>query len=72
MTALLQQVFAEAAKLSDAEQDLLALRLRAELSAEDEFDRSIARSSDRLAKLAQAALVEDREGHTEELDPQSL
>jgi len=72
MTALLEQVFAEAAKLSDAEQDLLALRLRAELQAEDDFDRAIARTSDQLAKMAEAALIEYREGRTEPLDPRSL
>jgi hypothetical protein len=72
MTALLQQVFAEAAKLSDAEQDLLALRLRAELSSEDEFDHTLARTSDQLAKMASAALLEHQQGRTEALDPQSL
>lgn len=72
MTALLQQVFAEAAKLSEAEQDLLALRLQAELQAEDDFDRTIARTSDQLAELARAALLEFQEGRTEPLDPQSL
>ncbi len=40
MTTLLQQAFAEAAKLPQAEQDLLATRLLAELAAEDDFDRA--------------------------------
>jgi hypothetical protein len=35
MTHLLHQAFAEAAKLSDAEQNLLASWLLAELAAED-------------------------------------
>ena len=64
MTTLLQQAFADAAKLPEAEQDLLASRVLAELAAEDEFDRAIARSSDKLAALAQEALDEHRCGQT--------
>jgi hypothetical protein len=47
MTTLLQQAFAEAAKLPRAEQDLLASRLLAELKSEDDFDAAIAGSSGR-------------------------
>ena len=72
MTTLLQQAFAEAAKLPTAEQELLASRLLAELAAEDDFDRAIARSSDKLARLAQEALAEHRAGLTQELDPERL
>lgn len=71
-TALLQQAFDEVAKLSPAEQDLLASRLLAELAAEDDFDRAIARSADQLARLASEALAEHRAGMTEELDPERL
>jgi hypothetical protein len=72
MTTLLQQAFAEAARLPQAEQDLLASRLLAELTAEDDFDRAIARSSDKLAALAQEALAEHRSGQTEKPDPERL
>ncbi len=72
MTTLLEQAFAEAAKLSQAEQDLLAARLLAELATEDDFDRAIARTSDKLVGLAREALVEHRSGQTEELDPERL
>ena len=72
MTNLLQQAFAEAAKLPAAEQDLLASWLLAELAAEDEFDRAIVRSSDKLACLAAEALAEHRAGLTQELDPERL
>jgi hypothetical protein len=72
MTTLLQQAFAEAAKLPPAEQDLLASRLLAELAAEDEFDRKIASTSDKLAGLAAEALAEYRAGQTQELDPERL
>lgn len=68
MTTLLQQAFAEAAKLPAVEQDVLASRLLAELAAEDDFDRAIARSSDKLARLAAEALAEYRAGLMEQLD----
>jgi hypothetical protein len=69
VTTLLQQAFAEAAKLSKAEQDLLASRLLAELEAEDAFDRAIAGSADKMACLARNALTDHRAGLTKELDP---
>ena len=72
MTTLLQKAFAEAAKLPDPEQDVLASRLLAELGAEDEFDRAIAASSDKLAGLAREAFQEHAAGLTQELDPDQL
>ena len=72
MTALLERAFAEAAKRSREEQDLLASRLLAELAAEDAFDRAIAASTDKLAKLAREAINDHRAGNTEELDPERL
>ena len=72
MTNLLEQAFAEAGKLSPAEQDLLASRLLAELGTEDEFDRAIAASASKLAVLAKEALDEHRSGLTQELDPDKL
>jgi hypothetical protein len=70
MTALLEQAFAEAAKRSREEQDLLAARLLAGLAAE--FDRAIAASADKLANLARQAIDEHRAGRTEDLDPERL
>ena len=72
MTTLLQEAFARAAALPPAEQDVLASRLLAELANDDEFDRAIAASSDKLARLAREALEEDRAGLTQELDPDRL
>jgi len=72
VTTLLQEAFAKAAALPPQEQDVLASRLLAELADEDEFDRAIAASSDKLARLAREALEEDRAGLTEELDPDRL
>jgi hypothetical protein len=69
MTKLLEKAFAEAAKLPEREQEVLASRLLAELGAEDEFDRAIAGSTEKLAKLAREALEEHRAGKTEPLDP---
>jgi hypothetical protein len=72
MTNLLEQAFAAAARLSDAEQDLLASRLLAELAAENDFDRAIGSTADRLAGLAQEAIEEHHSGKSEELDPEQL
>jgi hypothetical protein len=58
MTTLLQQAFAAAAKLPEAEQEVLASRLLAELAAESAFDRAIEQSADKLASLARKALAE--------------
>jgi hypothetical protein len=69
MTKLLERAFAEASKLPVAEQDVLAARVLAELVDEDEFDRVIAASADKLVSLANAALAEHRAGQTQELDP---
>ena len=72
MTNLLKLAFDEAGKLSSAEQDLLASRLLAELADEDEFDRAVAASADKLTSLANEALAEHRAGLTHELDPDRL
>jgi hypothetical protein len=72
MTKLLELAFAEAGKLTAAEQDVLASRLLAELAEEDEFDRAIGASAPKLAALANAALAEHRAGQTQEVDPDRL
>jgi hypothetical protein len=72
VTKLLQEAFTKAAALPPEEQDVLASRLLAELSKEGEFDRAIAASGDKLARLAREAPAEYRAGDTEELDPDRL
>jgi hypothetical protein len=72
MVTRLEQAFARAAELPATEQELLASRLLAELAAEDDFDRALSRSGDKLARLAAEALDEHRAGLTEELDPEQL
>jgi len=51
------------------EQELLASRLLAELAAEDDFERTIAASTVKLAQLASEAIAEHRAGLTQDLDP---
>lgn len=72
MTATLQRAFAEAAKLSEPEQDLLASRLLAELAAEDVFDQAVAATGHKLAGLAIAALAENQAGQTKVLDIKAM
>lgn len=70
MTTLLQQAFAEAVKLPEAEQDLLASRMLAELTAEEKFDQAIASTAGKLAAMATEALAEHRAGKTKPLLPE--
>jgi hypothetical protein len=72
MTALLHQAFAEAAKLPEPEQEVLASRLLAELAGEVDSDRAIARSTNKLAVLAREALAEHHSGQPEALEPEQL
>ncbi len=72
MTKLLERAFAEASKLPAAEQELLASRLLTELAEEDDFDRAITATTDRLSRLAVEALVEHHAGLTQELGPDRL
>lgn len=72
MTHLLQKAFDAASKLSPEEQDLLATWLLSEIASEDDFDRRIAQTSDRLTGLADEALAEFQAGETEDLDPDRL
>ncbi len=67
MTKLLEQAFAEAAKLPEKEQDRIAAHLLQELAAEAKWDASFAASTSLLERLAEEALVEYRAGRTEEL-----
>ena len=56
MTTLLEHAFAKAAKLTAAQQDVLASRLLAALAERTYFDRAIAATSDKLATLARQSL----------------
>ena len=72
MTKLLEQAFQAAGQLPPSEQDVLASRLLSELAAENAFDAAIAKSAERLAKLAAAAIEEHHSGKSEELIPERL
>lgn len=72
MNTRLQEAFEKAACLPLAEQEVLASRLLAELSNDDEFDLAISQSSDRLVILARQALAEFSDGKTQELKPDEL
>lgn len=68
MTTLLEQAFDAAAKLSPEEQDLLALRVLAEVAADDEFDHAILATSHKLLSQATDALAEYAAGRTQPLE----
>ena len=68
MTQLLERAFAEAAKLPDLQQNILARWLLDELLMEKKWDSLFAESEDLLADLADEALKEYRAGKTKRLD----
>ena len=68
MTELLEKAFAEAAKLPQEAQDMLAKMLLEDLAAEGKWDETFAKSRDELARLADEALAEYRAGKTKKLE----
>ena len=68
MTELLEKAFAEAARLPEAEQDMLARTLLEDFAAEAKWDETLANSQDKLAALADEALTEFERGDTRSLD----
>ena len=72
MTTLLEQAFAEAAKLPVQEQEALALWLMEELKADRRWAQLLASSVDVLDQLADEAVAEFRAGRTQVLDPEQL
>jgi hypothetical protein len=72
MTHLLEKAFAEAAKLSEDEQDAVARFLLEELEAEREWDKRFAESQSELDQLAKEALDEHQKGQTGQLNPNKL
>ena len=72
MTRLLDEAFAAAAELPEAEQNALASALLSELASEQAIDAAIATRPDVLTRLADEAVAEHRAGRTEALDPDRL
>ena len=68
MTELLEKAFAEASKLPQEEQDMLARMLLDDLAAEEKWDDAFAKTQDKLALLADEALAEYEDGKTKPLD----
>jgi len=64
MTKALEEAFEAAARLPEAEQEALAAAIQAEIEADAEWEKSFARSQDKLARLAEEALAECRSGKT--------
>ena len=64
MTQLLEQTFAEASKLPNAEQDAVASFILAEMESERRWAKSFAVSQDKLAEMADEALREFLCGQT--------
>lgn len=63
---------AEISKLPEPEQDAFARWILEELRSEERWDRLFEQSQDALARLADEALEEYRQGKTEPLDPDRL
>ena len=72
MTKALERAFREASKLPEPEQDALAEAIRAEIRAEEEWDKAFAGSQDELERLADEALADHRAGDTKGLDPDKM
>jgi hypothetical protein len=72
VTQLLKKAFDQASQLPPEEQDALAKWLLEEIASERRWEEAFRASADRLRVLAEEALQEAREGHTEELDPDRL
>jgi hypothetical protein len=72
MTYLLEKAVAQAKQLPKEQQDAIAALILAEIEDEARWDAAFARSHDVLERLAAEAEEEDRQGITEELDPDAL
>lgn len=72
MTTLLEQAFSKASTLRISEQDILAQWLLELLTSEQRWNELFAQSQDILAQLADEALEEFRQGHTQILHPERL
>jgi hypothetical protein len=72
MTKALEEVFKEASKLPEAEQDALADAIRAEIRAEKEWDKSFASSMDVLERMADEAIADHPAGRTKPVNPDKM
>ncbi len=64
MTKLLEKALERVSKLPQNEQDAIASQILAELEDEAEWAKQFAASRDKLRRMAEKALAEDRRGET--------
>jgi hypothetical protein len=72
MTKLLEHALAKAQELSEAEQDAIAQIVIDEIESEWRWDEVLAKSPEKLRKLADQAWAEHEAGGSEELDADRL
>ena len=72
MTKLLEQAVAKARELPEAEQDAIAQLVIDEIESEQRWDELIAKSPEKLKKLADRAWAEHEAGGSQEFDPAPL
>ena len=72
MTRLLEEAFAKVQQLAAAEQDALARLLLDEIESERRWDELLAKSPQKLQRLADKAWSEHEAGQSEPLDPDRL
>ena len=72
MTTLLQEAIAKATQLDPAEQDALAQLILSEIESDKKWDAVLARSPEKMSKLAEKAWQEYEAGLTQPLDPDQL
>ena len=68
----LEKAFAEASKLPEQEQEVLASWILDELASERRWGDTFANSKDALSKLADEALEDHRQGRTENLSSDGI
>ena len=69
MIRSLEQAFAEASKLPESEQEVLAAWILEDLASERRWQWAFGDSADQLGRLADEALTEHRQHGTKALDP---
>lgn len=69
---MLEQAVEQAKQLTIEQQDAIAALILEEIEDEARWDASFARSPDVLDRLLAEAEEEDRQGLTEELDPDAI
>jgi hypothetical protein len=72
MTKLLENAVAKARELPEAEQDAIAQLVIDEIDSERRWEELIAKSPEKLRKLADGAWAEHESGQSQELDPDKL